>query len=123
MKSSFPLPLSKKSTPRRKGNRILALAHNMNSERRNPVTLVTKDLNLRIKGDVMGIHAEDFYNDKVDYDGLYRGFSEVHVTEGEMDLLFKEKRIPWDREPSPDPHEFLILKNSARHSQPVHPLR
>jgi PhoH-like ATPase len=39
------------------------------------VTLVSKDINLRIKASVLGIHAEDYYNDKAldDLDLLYRG--------------------------------------------------
>ncbi|MDX1824661.1 MAG: PIN domain-containing protein, partial [Thiohalomonadales bacterium] len=39
------------------------------------VTLVTKDINLRIKAAVLGIHAEDYHNDKVleDVDLLYTG--------------------------------------------------
>jgi PhoH-like ATPase len=110
---SFPKGLD----PERYDNRILALAHNLTSERPGRVILVTKDLNLRIKADVMGILAEDFYNDKVDYDGLYSGFSEIHLTDREMDMFFRDKRIPWDREPLPEPHEFLILKNSERPSQ------
>jgi PhoH-like ATPase len=103
--------------PERYDNRILALAHNLTAEKQDPVVLVTKDLNLRIKADVMDIHAEDFYNDKVDYGGLYRGFCEVQVSDWEMELFYKDKRLPWDREPLPDPHEFLILRNPARPSQ------
>ncbi|MCB1805788.1 MAG: PhoH family protein, partial [Candidatus Competibacteraceae bacterium] len=30
-----------------------------------PVTLVSKDINLRIKATIVGIHAEDYYNDQV----------------------------------------------------------
>jgi len=39
------------------------------------VTLVSKDINLRIKARVLGIHTEDYYNDKVldDADLLYTG--------------------------------------------------
>ena len=43
-----------------------------------PVTLVTKDLNLRIKADVLGIRAEDFYNDKVDSDQFSSGVGEAY---------------------------------------------
>lgn len=40
-----------------------------------PVTLVSKDINLRIKARVLGLSAEDYYNDKVldDADLLYPG--------------------------------------------------
>jgi PhoH-like ATPase len=41
------------------------------------VTLVSKDINLRIKAAVVGVHAEDYYNDKTleDADVLYTGLA------------------------------------------------
>ena len=41
------------------------------------ITLVSKDINLRIKAAILGIHAEDYYNDQVldDVNLLYRGVS------------------------------------------------
>ena len=43
------------------------------------VTLLTNDINLRIKAQALGIHAEDYYNDKVldDQDILFAGYQEV----------------------------------------------
>jgi PhoH-like ATPase len=43
------------------------------------VTLVTKDINLRIKAAIVGINAEDYHNDKVleDADLLYTGSYEI----------------------------------------------
>ncbi|MGF1644761.1 MAG: PhoH family protein [Thiotrichales bacterium] len=43
------------------------------------VILVSKDINLRIKAAVLGIHAEDYYNDQVldDVDLLYSGIEEL----------------------------------------------
>ncbi len=43
------------------------------------VTLVSKDINLRIKARVIGIHTEDYYNDKVldDADLLYTGLTRL----------------------------------------------
>lgn len=54
----------------------LALQHEMPDL---SVTLVSKDINLRIKASVVGIHAEDYFNDQVldDVNLLYSGFSEV----------------------------------------------
>jgi PhoH-like ATPase len=44
------------------------------------VTLVSKDINLRIKARVAGVHAEDYYNDKTldDVDLLCRGIHELN---------------------------------------------
>ena len=43
------------------------------------VTLVSKDINLRIKAAVLGVHAEDYYNDRVleDVNLLYTGVFEL----------------------------------------------
>lgn len=43
------------------------------------VTLVSKDINLRIKAAIVGIHAEDYYNDQVldDVNLLYKGMVEL----------------------------------------------
>jgi PhoH-like ATPase len=48
-------------------NRILSVAHYLHHSEKRQVYLVTKDLNLRIMADVLGIPAQDFFNDKVDY--------------------------------------------------------
>jgi PhoH-like ATPase len=79
---------------------------------------VTKDINLRIKAAVLGIHAEDYHNDKVleDVDLLYTGsyqlssdFWETHAKE--MDSWMEEGRTFY-RIQGPDvsnwsPSEFL----------------
>ncbi len=43
------------------------------------VTLVSKDINLRIKAAIVGVHTEDYHNDQVleDLDLLYRGYAEL----------------------------------------------
>ncbi|MEX1201158.1 MAG: PhoH family protein [Methylophaga sp.] len=61
-------------------NAILAVAINLQQAQTDTnVILVSKDINLRIKATVLGICAEDYYNDKVldDVDLLYRGASEL----------------------------------------------
>jgi PhoH-like ATPase len=61
-------------------NSIVATA--LALQRENPdndITLVSKDINLRIKAAVLGIHAEDYYNDQVldDVNLLYSGIAEL----------------------------------------------
>ncbi len=54
-------------------NDILGVA--MALQQRHAVTLVSKDINLRIKAAILGIHAEDYYNDQTldDVSLLYSG--------------------------------------------------
>jgi PhoH-like ATPase len=57
-------------------NTILSITLSLQQEHSDKViTLVSKDINLRIKARVLGIHSEDYYNDKVldDANLLYKG--------------------------------------------------
>ena len=66
----------------RPDNNILGTALALQNEHPDlTVTLVSKDINLRIKAAVLGIHAEDYYSDKVldDVNLLFRGVSELPV--------------------------------------------
>jgi len=59
-------------------NRILALADEVKKGHpRNQTILVTKDINLRIKADALGVLAEDYENDRVLIKDLYTGMVEV----------------------------------------------
>jgi len=118
--------------PHKPDNRILALALNLSKENSGPVIVVTKDLNLRIKADVMGIIAEDLHSDKVDYQGLYQGFCELYVPGEALISFYAGNTLNWNQEPLPNPHEFCILRNSENPSQSalcryfnktLHPLR
>jgi PhoH-like ATPase len=89
-------------------NMILALAYSLMNNCPNPVILVTKDLNLRIKADVLGVTAEDFYSDKVDYHQLYSGVGELYLSPAEIDRFYQEGSLEYQGEMHP--HQFCILK-------------
>jgi PhoH-like ATPase len=62
-------------------NRILALAASIKkSQPRSQTILVSKDINLRIKADALGVLAEDYENDRVLIKDLYTGMIEVSVS-------------------------------------------
>jgi PhoH-like ATPase len=103
--------------PEKYDNRILAVAYNLSREENGAVTLVTKDLNLRIKADVLGIRAEDFYPDRVDYDHLYTGVSELQVGGEELDRFFQKGSLSWSRNPYPPPNCFIVMLNRENGSQ------
>src|SRR5512136_1315483 len=59
-------------------NRILALALDVKQHSQGvPTILVSKDLNLRVKADALGIDVEDYESDKVDIEELYRGYRDL----------------------------------------------
>ena len=79
-------------------NNILAVALEQRLEQvmgsRPPVVLVTKDTNLRIKADAVGLIAQDYTTDKVDIADLYPGVCEQWVTAEQMDGLRAPGGLP-----------------------------
>ena len=55
-----------------------------------PVVLVTKDTNLRIKADAVGLTAQDYTTDKVDLSDLYPGVCELMASATAMERLKAE---------------------------------
>jgi PhoH-like ATPase len=85
-------------------SRIVALALAVQkAEPKNAAILVTKDINLRIKADTLGLQAEDYESDRVPLTELYTGMVELSIsaekmsrfrTEGELDLNGYGKYFP-----------------------------
>lgn len=66
-------------------NRILLLAFSIKkAQPRSQTVLVSKDINLRIKADALGLLAEDYENDRVLIKDLYTGMIEVAVSAEKM---------------------------------------
>ncbi len=68
-------------------NKILAVT--LGIKEKNPdkkVVIVTKDINMRIKGDALGLEVEDYETDMVNYSELYEGNYEIEVS----DEVFKQ---------------------------------
>lgn len=71
-------------------NKILAVASNL--AKKEEVTLLTKDLPLRLKASVAGLNAEDYSSEKA-VDG-YLGYVELSFTSSEVDQMYDEGAIP-----------------------------
>ncbi len=91
-------------------NRILCLAWNLEQEADQPVILVSKDLNLRLKADVLGIATEDFRNDKVDFLTLYKGARDLELGAEEIEVFYREGGLPLSRKRRVHPNQFVVLK-------------
>ena len=57
------------------------------------VVLISKDINLRIKADAVGLQAEDYINDNVSIDDLYTGFRELSTDAQTMKTLHDEDQL------------------------------
>ncbi|MBW6509570.1 MAG: PhoH family protein [Desulfuromonadales bacterium] len=98
-------------------NRILAVANDlMNSLPDGTVVLVTKDINLRIKADTMGMRAEDFQNDKVPVDELYTGTVEQLVSKEQVDLFYEQGSINVDADFYANQGVTLVDETNSSHT-------
>ncbi|GAV12250.1 PhoH family protein [Paenibacillus sp. chi10] len=104
-------------------NRILAVALNyhLEQEERQPepatVILVSKDVLVRIKADVLGLHTEDYMSDRTVQSGdeLYNGCVTLFVHPGVIDEFYSFRHLPirsLNVNMSFHPHEFVILKDN-----------
>jgi PhoH-like ATPase len=66
-------------------NRILSLASSIQkAQPKNQTILVSKDINLRIKADALGLEAEDYETDRVYIKDLYTGMVEMSVSTSQL---------------------------------------
>jgi PhoH-like ATPase len=98
-------------------NKILAVALDLREkEPECPVTFVTKDTNLRIRADALGLHAEDYDAERVEISEVYPGFSEQSVPGAVIDAFYAsgeaEVGTLEDGSPRP-PNEFVVMKDEA----------
>ena len=72
-------------------NRILAVAWDLQENLpEGTVFFVTKDINLRIKADTIGMHAVDYQSDKVPIEDLYTGTGEVILSKDQIDQFYTQ---------------------------------
>jgi PhoH-like ATPase len=77
-----------------------------------PCIVVSKDVNLRIKADAMGLDAENYEHDHVDMDELYMGHSDLEVSQEALKEFMEKGRIPAG-DAAKSPNEYVVLKETG----------
>ncbi|MGL4253512.1 MAG: PhoH family protein [Fusobacteriaceae bacterium] len=99
-------------------NKIISAVLGIQKE--NPektVVMITKDINMRIKADALGIKVEDYETDMVRYSDLYEGYYEVEISKENFEKYEKSGKIKAaDLEIGIQlqPNCFLKMKNGER---------
>jgi PhoH-like ATPase len=78
------------------------------------VRFISKDINVRIKADALGVIAEDFETNKINIDELYSGWTTVTVKDAEIDEFYKSGKlslVPYLDQHALYENEFLLLKS------------
>lgn len=93
----------------RSDNKILSVAVGLNRQSDDKIIFVTKDTNLRIKANALGIIAQDYENDKVSIDDLYTGFCERLVAATEVDRFYGQGYLEEDETTTLLPNQCITL--------------
>ncbi|MFJ9388538.1 PhoH family protein [Nocardioides sp. NPDC101246] len=89
--------------------RILAVARNLKGDGLD-VTLVSKDLPMRIKASAVGLKAEDYRGERInDSDPGYSGMAELDVTSASLDELYDDGVLELDAARDLPCHTGLVL--------------
>ncbi|MBP9086367.1 MAG: PhoH family protein [Kofleriaceae bacterium] len=83
------------------------------ADRDHPTILVTKDVNMRIRGDALGLDTADFEPEKVSIDELYAGSRDLSVNPGVVDTFFTEGSVAVTADPALHANEYLTLKEDV----------
>jgi PhoH-like ATPase len=93
--------------------RILEIALEVREgDPKTPTILVTKDVNMRIRGDALGLDAVDFEPERTPVDELYSGNRELPVAAGMIDKFYADGSVIVDA-PGLHANEFLILRDEG----------
>jgi PhoH-like ATPase len=93
--------------------RILELAIEVrDGDPKTQTVMVTKDVNMRIRGDALGLITADYEPERISVDELYPGNRELLVPSSTIDDFFKDGSVVVDA-PGLHANEFLTLKDEA----------
>ena len=97
-------------------NRILAACMSeASTDDSRPIVVVTKDINLRVKCDALGLKSEDYYKDHIQETELeFNGHVELHCENQYINDFFTEGYIETDHDLRP--HEFAVLRGPSGQS-------
>ena len=95
-------------------NRILLLAASIQkTQPKNPTILVSKDINLRIKADALGLQAEDYETDRVFITDLYTGMMEMAVSSAKIAEFRAKSELALDQGKKYCPNEYCTLLDES----------
>lgn len=89
-------------------NQIISVAYSLKAAGEK-VVFVSKDINARIKANILGISAADYEKETVDIERLYEGFSIVKTTSKKINTFFNKGQIRFKR--SFFSNQFVLLKS------------
>ncbi len=102
-------PLDRDAEPA--DSRILQIAAGLRDENPHvPVIIVTKDINLRIRADAMGLRAEDYEADRVVPSDVYSGQTELSLPPDDVKKLASEHQLAMEVGLDLLPNQYALVR-------------
>ncbi len=92
---------------------ILETTLRLSKKFKGRVIFLTKDTNLRVRADVLGIRAQDFEPVRVDIEELYSGIVETTVSAQVIDGFFQERKTKLNGGLKPVSNQFVLMKDRS----------
>ncbi len=111
------LPKTRERNPsydsRSMDQRILEIALEVRDEaKQSPTILVTKDVNMRVRGDALGLQTFDYDPEQISIEELYSGNRELSVPAATIEQFYADGAVVVDA-PNLNANEFLTLKDES----------
>jgi PhoH-like ATPase len=95
--------------------KIIAVTINLQRAESIPTILVTKDLYMSIKAKSLGVEVQDYQNDKIMTEDIYKGYRDYEMVSEEIDQIYSEGlALPEELEGHVYPNEFLHIKSTNK---------
>jgi len=94
-------------------SKIIAVVKNLKDYYKDMQTiLVTKDVYMTIKARSLGLDVQDYQNDKIMTDDVYKGYTQVYFNSSEIDQVYNGGlKLPIDFSEQVYPNEFFHIKS------------
>jgi PhoH-like ATPase len=76
-----------------------------------PTIFVTKDVNLRIRADALGLTSMDFEAERIDIDELYSGMTEMPVSGADVDTFYQSGALPLTENGQLKSNQYVLLRD------------
>lgn len=101
-------------------SKIIAVVLNMQKHTDEETILVTKDLYMSIKANSLGAHVEDYQNDRITSEDVYKGYQDIVMTSDEMNLIYSGGcPLPQELRGLVYPNEFFHIKSADKQGHEV----
>lgn len=102
-------------------SKIVAVALNLQNANKDMKTvLVTKDLYMSIKASTVGCNVEDYQNDKIVEEDIYKGYRDYNLPSEAIDAIYRGGLdLPEELQGVVYPNEFIDVKSTDREGHEV----